>query len=206
MYNEWSLDVFYKGIDDPALQSDMQKLENMVAAYKEMIASLTTDDPGATLRRVIEVKEELAVLTRRLGGYFSLRRSANSMDSEVSAYQTRLQTLMAGTAREGVMFEKYVGKIENLDAIIDSDELLREYKFYFSQVLSSIEHSMSDEEEALFAQMNISGGQSWSNLVSHLTANVEVDYKGGKTTLSAIRGLAESDDPTERKEAYKRSV
>ena len=202
MYNEWSLDVFYKGIDDPALQSDMQKLEELVAAYKEMIASLTMDDPKATLRRVIETKEELAVLTRKLGGYFSLRRSANSMDSEVSAYQTRLQTLMAGTAKEGVMFEKYVGRIEDLDAIIESDDLLREYKFYFSQVLSSIKHSMSDEEEALFAQMNISGGQSWSNLVSHLTATVEVDYKGGKTTLSAIRGLSESDDPAERKAAY----
>ena len=27
MYNEWSLDIFYKGMDDPALASDMAKLE-----------------------------------------------------------------------------------------------------------------------------------------------------------------------------------
>ena len=202
MYNEWNLNVFYNGIDDPALAADMEKLEKLVESYKEMVANLTMDDPRATLRKVLETKEEMSTTTRRLGGYFSLRRSANSMDSEVSAYQTKLQALMAGTAKEGVMFEKYVGKVENLDAVIESDDLLKEYKFYFSQVLSSIEHSMSDEEEALFAQMNISGGQSWSNLVSHLTANVEVDYKGGKTTLSAIRGLSESDDPAERKAAY----
>ena len=202
MYNEWNLNVFYKGIDDPALAADMEKLEKLVASYKEMIASLSMDDPKATLRKVIETKEEMSTTTRRLGGYFSLRRSANSMDSEVSAYQTKLQSLMAGTAKEGVMFEKYVGKVENLDAVIESDEVLSQYKFYFSQVLASIEHSMSDEEEELFAQMNISGGQSWSNLVSHLTANVEVDYKGGKTTLSAIRGLSESDDAAERKAAY----
>ena len=202
MYNEWSLDIFYKGIDDPALQSDMQKLEETVAAYKKMIASLTMDDPRATLRQVMETKEELAVLTRRLGGYFSLRRSANSADAEGARYQTKIGALMASTAKEGVMFEKYVGKVENLDHIIESDDLLKEYKFYFSEVLSSIEHSMSDEEEALFAQMNISGGKAWGDLVSHLTATVEVDYKGGKTTLSAIRGLSESDDAEERKAAY----
>ena len=202
MYNEWSLDIFYKGIDDPALQADMQKLEELVAAYKEMVASLTMDDPRATLRKVMETKEELAVLTRRLGGYFSLRRSANSADAEGARYQTKIGALMASTAKEGVMFEKYVGKVENLNAIIESDDLLKEYRFYFSEVLSSIQHAMSDEEEALFAQMNISGGKAWGDLVSHLTATVEVDYKGGKTTLSAIRGLSESDDAEERKAAY----
>ncbi len=202
MYNEWSLDVFYKGIDDPALQSDMQKLEEMVASYKEMVATLTLDDPRATLRRVIETKEAMSTLTRRLGGYFSLRRSANSADAEGARYQTRISTLMASTAKEGVLFEKYVGSVQDLDTVIESDDLLREYKFYFSEILSSLEHSMTDEQEALFARMNISGGKAWGDLVSHLTATVEVDYKGGKTTLSAIRGLSESDDAAERKAAY----
>ena len=55
MYNEWNLDIFYKGIDDPQLCSDMQKIEELVAAYKEMIASLNLDDPKATLRKVIEL-------------------------------------------------------------------------------------------------------------------------------------------------------
>ena len=202
MYNEWSLDVFYKGIEDPALQVDMKKLEELIASFKETVANLTMEDPRATLCRVIGMKEEMSTLVRRLGGYFSLRRSANSSDSEVSSYQTKLQALMAGTAKENVMFEKYVGKIADLDKIIESDELLSQYKFYFGEVLESIKHSMSDEEEALFARMNISGGQSWSNLVAHLTATVEVEYNGGKTNLSAIRALAESDDPAVRKAAY----
>lgn len=202
MYNEWDLTVFYKGIDDPALQADMEKIEKLVASYKEMIASLSMDDPRATLRRIIEIKEEMSVTNRRLGGYFSLRRSANSSDSEVSAYQTKLRSLMAGTAREGVLFKKYIGSIEQLDAVIESDDVLREYRFYFDEILSDLQHAMSDDEEALFAQMNLSGGSAWSDLVSHLTATVEVDYKGGKTTLSAIRGLSESDDAAERKAAY----
>ena len=50
--------------------------------------------------------------------------------------------------------------------------------------------------------MNLSCGRAWGDLFAYLTANVSVNYRGEKTSLSAIRGLAESDDPTERKEAY----
>lgn len=202
MSYEWSLDVFYKGINDPNLDADMAKLEEKTTAYKQLIAALGTEEPAITLRKVVDAKEEMAVLTRRLGGYFSLRRSANSADSEGARYQTKISSLMASTAKENVMFEKYAGTLENLEEILDSDEVLSQYKFYFSQMQKAVAHKMSDEAEAIFARMNISGGKAWGDLVSDLTANVEVDYKGGKTNLSTIRGLAESDDQAERKAAY----
>ena len=100
MNSEWSLDVLYKGTSDPALQADMDKLSAQTAAYKELIASLGSEDPKTTLRKVIDAKEELAVLSRRLGGYFSPRKSANSSDSEGSSYQTNIQALGDSTASE----------------------------------------------------------------------------------------------------------
>lgn len=202
MYNEWSLDVLYTGIDDPNLQEDLARLEAVIADYRKIIRELTPDDPRASLRRVMVCSEEMSVLTRRLGGYFSLRRSANSSDAEGAKYMTKIQALTAGTARENVMFQKYVGSLANLDEILAGDELLSQYAFYFHEVQEAVSHKMGDEAEAVFAQMNISGGRAWSDLMAHLTATVEVDYKGAKTTLSAIRGLADSDDPAERKAAY----
>ena len=35
MYNQWSLNVFYTGIDDPALEKDMARLEEVIAEYKK---------------------------------------------------------------------------------------------------------------------------------------------------------------------------
>ena len=40
MYNEWSLDVLYKGADDAALASDMTRLEEIIGSYKQAIAEL----------------------------------------------------------------------------------------------------------------------------------------------------------------------
>ena len=202
MYNEWSLDVFYKGIDDPALTADMADLETTAAEYKSAVAALNYDDVAASLRKIIDMKEKLTLLVRRLAGYFSLRRSANNADSEVSVPMTKVQTLMASLTKENVMFEKYVGKVENLDAILESDEVLSQYKFYFGEIKEAVSHNMSDEAEDVFAKMNISGGRAWGDLFSYLTAGLEVDYKGGKTTLAAIRGLAESSDAEERRAAF----
>ena len=50
MYNEWSLDVFYKGIDDPALAADMEKLEATVARCKSFVPTLSYDNTAKTLR------------------------------------------------------------------------------------------------------------------------------------------------------------
>ncbi len=202
MYNEWSLEIFYKGIDDPALSEDIAALEKNVATYKGIVAALNYDNTARSLREIIDLKESTAVLVRKIAGYCSLRRSANSTDKEVSGIMTKIQALMASTAKENVIFEKYVGKIENLDEVLSSDEILAQYKFYFSEVKASVAHNMSDEAEDVFARLNLSGGRAWGDLFSYLTATVEVDYKGEKTTLSAIRGMAESDDPEVRKSAF----
>ena len=202
MYKEWSLEIFYKGIDDPSLSADIAKLEGNVEQYKKLISALNYDDTAKTLREIIDLKESTAVLVRKIAGYCSLRRSANSTDKEVSGIMTKIQALMASTAKENVIFEKYVGKIENLDEVLSSDEILAQYKFYFSEVKASVSHNMSDEAEDVFARLNLSGGRAWGDLFSYLTATVEVEYKGEKTTLSAIRGMAESDDPETRKSAF----
>ncbi len=202
MYNEWSLDVFYKGIDDPAFAADMEKIETTVAAFKNQIGALTYDDPAKTLRELIDLKETVTVLARRLMGYMSLRRATNSSDTEVSVPQTKLQMLLASTAKENVIFEKYVGGIEDIDAVIKTDPVLSEYAFYFAEIREAVSHNMSDDAEDVFARMNMSGGRAWGDLTSHLTSILEVEYDGGVTTLPAIRNLAESDDPDVRKRAY----
>jgi len=202
MYNEWSLDVLYKGIDSPALANDMKALERAIADYKAAVASLSYKDTAKTLRRVIDCSEAMGLLARRLFSFFSLRRSVNSADKEGAVYQTKLQMMMTETAKESVQFQKFVGGIEDLDGVIAGDPVLSAYRFYFEEIKASVQHTMSDESEALFARMNLSGGKAWSDLTSYLTAGLEVEYDGGVTTLSAIRALAESDSSEVRRAAY----
>ena len=202
MYNEWSLNAFYLGTDDPALEKDMARLEELIDQFKTAVSELSHSDLQTSLHHAIEIEEELSVLARKLGGYFNLRRSAHSPDTEGAKYSTKLQNIMTKKTKETVILQKFIGSIENIDAAICGDELLEAYHFRFSEIKESASHKLSDDAEDVFARMNISGGHAWGDLFAYLTANVTVDYKGEKTSLSTIRGLAESDDPEERKAAY----
>ena len=206
MYNEWSLNVLYKGLDDEAFQNDVERVASAIAAYKKAVAELDHENEVGTLRRCVDAHEAMGLLVRRLFSYLSLRRSANSADKEGASYQTRLQMLLTETAKEGVQFKKFVGEIEDLDAVLSADPVLSEYRFYFGEIVESVRHTMSDECEALFARMNLSGGKAWSDLTSFLTAGLEVEYDGKVTTLPAIRALAESDSQEVRKAAYEAEI
>ena len=206
MYNEWSLDVFYKGADDPALQDDMSKLEETIKIYNEAADQLDATDAAASLRRMIQLEEQITLLISRIAGYFSLRRSANSADAEGAKYLTKIQALGASTTGASVKLKKFLGAIDDLDALIKDDQLLSAYSFYLHEEKNAFSHSMSDEAEVVFARMNISGGRAWGDLFSNLTSNVKVDYKGKTTSLSAIRGLADSADAEERKSAYEAEI
>lgn len=202
MYQEWSLKALYDGAEDPRLHADYASLEQTVEAYRQAIRELDPAEPVVSLRRAVELEEQLTGLVWRMSSFFSLRRSANSADADAAAWQTKLQTLTAGLARENVAFVRFVGSVPELQEKIAGDDLLKHYSFYFQQLQKELSHKMSEEAEALFARMNLSGGRAWSDLMSNLTSNVKVQWKGGVTTLSAIRALAESEDPAERKAAY----
>ncbi len=202
MYNEWSLNALYLGMDDPKLAEDMACYESLIEEYKKAVNSLTGDNKAEELRTVIGVTEDIAVASRRLGSFFSLRRSTDSSDTAVASYMTKLSALSASATGETVLFQKYVGAIEDIDAVIADDEVLSQYGFYFKRIRDAVSHKLGDEAEAVMAEMNISGGKAWGDLASYLTATVEVEYKGGVTTLPAIRGLADSEDPEERRTAY----
>ena len=202
MYNEWSLDAFYHGTNDPALNQDMEALSQTIYAYKAAAGNPPAESSREYLRRVVDLEEAMSVLIRKLSGYFHLRRSTDSTDAEGAKYMTKIRALATAKTKESVVFQKYVGSLENIDALIANDPVLSQYAFHFHRMQNAVSHKMTEEAEAVFAKMNLSGGSAWSDLVAHLTASVEVDYKGGKTSLSAIRGLADSDDAEERRAAY----
>ena len=204
MYNEWSLNSLYKGSDDPQINTDIERLKSALAEYRCDVSGLndTAEEPVQVLKRLVLAREEITVLVRKLAGYFSLRRSANASDASVASYMTLVQGLMSSVAKDTAIANKYIGSIDNLFEIIKDDEVLSQYEFYFTEIKSSVSHSMSDEAEEVFAKMNISGGRAWGDLFSYLTASVKVEYGDETVTLSKIRGLADSDDDEVRKKAY----
>lgn len=206
MNTEWSLDVLYKGYDDPAYQQDLEKLDTLINKLHTFADNLGKDSDKDTVIEYIALTEEFSLLVTKLYSYTELRESTDTTNSETTSYLNRIQLKISATSKDSAKIDKYIANIPNLDEIVASDESLKEYTFYFNELKDRASHTLSDDVEEVIAKLNLSAGSAWSSLQQYLTSTVEVDYNGEKTTLSGIRNLAYSKDKEVRKAAYEAEI
>ena len=202
MNSEWSLDVLYKGFDDPKFQKDFKKIDDICAQVNAFADKLPGGDAKENVLTYLGLQEQIANMIYSIGIYANLRQSVNTSDSESVSYLGRLMGKMASTTKADTIAKKYIASLENLDELIVGDPLLREYEYLLKQIRDNAKYTLSDEAEEVIAKFDISGGSGWSDLQSYLTSTVQADYRGEKITLSAVRNLAYDADETVRKDAY----
>ena len=201
MNKEWSLDVLYKGYDDPEFARDEAELDRLIEEFCAFSEELNKD-PKDVLVRSIDLNQKLMGKASDLFSFAHLSQSTNTSDTMAASVLGRLSGKMSALAAPRTALVKYVAGLDNLQEIIDSDPLLKEHEFYLTNIKEDAEYTLSPEVEKVISLYEISGSSAWSSLQSFLTSTVPVDYNGETTTLSDIRNLAYDPDPAVRKSAY----
>ncbi|MBR3875574.1 MAG: M3 family oligoendopeptidase [Clostridia bacterium] len=202
MNKQWDLSILYSGFDTPEFQADMAAFDEAISeviAFSEKLSSLT---PEELLVGYIKLETKVNALAEKLFIYANLRYSANTADTEAQGTMGVLMGKLSAVAAPSAATNKAIAKIENIEEIIDKNPLLKEHSYRLLTIVKNSKHLLSDAEEALFSEMNISGASAWSDLQSSLTSSLKVDYKGDKITLSGVRNLAYDPDATVRREAF----
>ena len=202
MKDTWNLNILYNGFDDERFTADTKLLDEQIKALEALAEKAKEMDSLTLIRECISINNDLAFTANKLFIYSNLRYSANTADSDAASIMGVLMGKMSATASPAAALNKMIAAIENLEELISENEDLREYEFYLTNIKDSSKHLLTDAEESLFAEMNISGASAWSDLQSSLTSTLKVDYRGEKITLPAVRNLAYEADADVRRDAY----
>ncbi|MBR4027559.1 MAG: peptidase M3, partial [Lachnospiraceae bacterium] len=211
MYDKWSLEVLYSDFQDERFQNDVNKLDTLIAEFHALTSEITTKNAKIStdiettknnLIQILQLTEQFTETSARLINYCALRQSANTSDTESVSYIGRLIQKTNEITKDSTLLNKYIANIEHLEAIIESDAFLTEYKDYLLRIKDADKYLLNEQVEDALSRMDLSGGQAWSDLQGFLTSSVKVDYNGEETTLSAIRNMAYSPDANIRKTAY----
>jgi len=202
MNERWNLDPIYRGFDDPAFAGDMRKLEAVVSESKAFADNLSNTEPLEGLKAGIDLLEKIQLYAGRLAEYAMLRQAADTKNPEAGSRLGQILNLISETAAPEATFKEWAAGLPNLKELVQSDDVLKEYDFLFTNIAKSSQYLLGSKGEQIAAKLQLSGGNAWGDLQQYLTSTVTVEYRGQTTNLSAIRNLAYDPDPQVRKDAY----
>ena len=202
MNKQWDLSILYQRFDTPEFKADMEAFDKAIEETIAFSKSLDTLGAEELLLGYINLETKLSNLAEKLIIYANLRYSANTADNEATSTMGVLMSKLSAVAAPSAATNKAIAKIENIEEIIEQNEVLKEHSYRILTIVKNSKHLLTDAEEALFSEMNISGASAWSDLQSNLTSSLKVDYKGEQITLSTVRNLAYDPDAEVRRSAY----
>jgi oligoendopeptidase F len=198
----WDLSDLYEGIDDLAIERDMEAAKERAAgfetAYRGKIASLTARDADLLLKAVVEL-ENLYELMDKPGIFASLVHAAQSEDPRHGALvaKTREQRTLAN--KHLIFFDLELIKLSDESAkTLFADPKLAKYRHWLEVKLLWKPYFLSEPEEKILEEKSLTGRGAFVRLFEEMTSSARFPLKGAdgqERRVSQSEVLAKLYDP-----------
>lgn len=205
---QWSLKELYPSFESEEFRRDLAACDATIANLQAWADGNlgTADDAGRKLEECLQQFIELHKTYNRLFSYGRLSRAANAKDEQAAQTVEKMQRYGSVIRVVGAKFEKWVGRLTNLEELLAASPMLAEHRFYLYDSLLKAEHYLSDEEENIIAQMTNTGSQAFNTLYQMLTSTLMVDIlldgEAIQLPLSAVRNMAFDKNQEVRRTAF----
>lgn len=216
----WDLSNVY-----PSFESD--EFARATVDLKNQLAALDRFLDGNGISRATP-KVELSKAKARMDEYLNRMNIAQRLYSTINAFiasyvttdsyntaakrlESELEVVGVRLRKQEIRFQGWLGAVaDSLPRVLAQPGPSREHSFYLREMAEQSRYLMSEPEENLAAELELSGGNAWSKLqgtvCSQLTLDFERDGKVGKLPITALQNLSHDPDPDVRKRAYEAEI
>ncbi len=215
----WNLSNVYPTLESEALKRGLSELKSEVDALDLFLDAykISRNEPDEQRQDVAKAKQcidgylERANSTLRLhstiNAYVASFVSTDSFNTTAKRLESELEVVGVRLQKQEVRFRGWVGLIkETLPAILAKPGAANDHAFYLQETAEQSRYLMSEPEEALAAELELSGSNAWSKLhgtvCSQLTVEFNLDGKLQKIPVTALQNLSHSPDEAVRRRAY----
>lgn len=200
----WNLSDLYVGVDDPAIERDMQatdiRAQQLEADYRGRLTSLDAEE----LYEAIEVYEEIVESAVKIESFAHLIWST---DTANPAYGKLMQKATEWTSRlqqQLVFFDlEWVNAPEDFAARMIANPTLEHYAHWLEASRRYQPHRLSEPEEKILAEKAVTGREAWVRYFTELMGGLRFPFDGEQLTQSAVLSKLYDPDRSVRAKAAK---
>ena len=214
----WDLTPFFPSIDDRSVAAAVEEVGAEVARLAGLYdehdvrgGARRPIDGGAvtTFEAVVAATEAVRQRLRLVTAYVAAHVDTDAADDEAAARQAELQAAASPLRALVPRFEAWVASL-GADALIAASPVAADLAWPLRKAEASSRHQLSEAEEALSAELWLSGGSAWLKLhgdvSARLTAEVHLPAGTERLPVTVVRNLAGDPDPAVRRAAHEGEV
>ncbi len=185
----WDLTDLYAGLDDPAIDADLQKVLDGLEGFHAAFAGQLQ----ARLGDALDEQARLTCLVDQLMVYLFLRRSTDATNQHIQQRLAQVQEAYSEAAANFLtFFEHEVAGLEEAgyQALLDGDARVRTHKPMLDHIRENKAYLLEESVERAIGLRSPYGASEWSDYIDEREAELRFNVGGETLTLPEILHLA----------------
>ncbi len=201
---EWDLSHLYPSMSCPEVEQDLTKAEADARAFRRRYQGKLAKLDGPALGQAIASYEANQELLGRLGSYAQLVYAGDMSSPEVGRFYQMIQERTTDISALTLFFTLEMNALDEevLRAKLQAPELAC-YGSWLRDVRAFRDHQLSDEQERLLHEKQVTGRAAWTRLFDETMAHLRYPLQGEELTSAGILNKLTDADGTTRKAAAK---
>jgi len=200
----WDLTDFYANIKDPAIKKDIDKALSKAIAFEKAYKGKVEKLAAAGLLKAIKECEALSDLIGKLASYAFLSYATEVSNPEKQAFYQNVEEKINDVSAKLIFFSLELNRLDEkkLSGFFKQKELAF-YKPYIRDVRAWKKYQLSDKEEEVIHEKDLTGRSAWVKFFDQLEAKMRFKLKSKELTLAEIMEQYVSHNSTVRRDAAK---
>ncbi len=203
MSTDWNLDNLYTSYESDEFVKDLKDFEITVNDFLSWCNKNFVSDKN--------IKENLEICLQKLNdlrffdkliAYINLRLKADTTNTKLLNLSSKLEQIFININQINNNLVLFLKNVENLDDIINSSSILKEYSFILNELKEKADKLLDADKEYIISKMSLNGSNMWTKQWQQITSTLAIDYDNQVLTLPEVRNLAYDKDKDVRKNAY----
>ena len=201
----WDLSVFYASLDDPRIESDIDKLKALVADFQARWRGKVAEMSASDFAAAYQALERIYDLRGRLGAFAFLNFSTDTGSAAYQAAVARVEELEASLSQQLVFFDLEWNALDDDAAqAILSDPAIADYRYYLEAERRYRPYNLSEAEERIIIEKQVTGSGAWTRFFTQLTSAFRFDWLGDEVNMTFVLNKLRDADRDIREMAWRK--